>query len=318
MANKPKAALAKLGNRVRLFRRLWQERASLHRTLDFDNYRFLRFAPPGHFYSPIPDIKEIRRETGARTNEISGIDLRPECQLALAQEFAKHYSELPFPREKADGFRYYLDNPFYGYGDGITLYSMMRVFKPKRVIEIGSGFSSAAMLDVSERFFDGSISFTFVEPNPERLLGLLRGSDRANCRLVQQPVQSVDSALFEELAANDILFIDSSHVAKSGSDVAHLLFNVIPLLRGGVLIHFHDILWPFEYPRLWFEDGRAWNEAYFLRAFMQFNSAFEIVYFNSMMAIKNADFMAANLPLVLVPPSSQVTPSSTSLWIKRK
>ena len=116
---------------------------------------------------------------------------------------------------------------------------------------------------------------------------------------------------------NDILFVDSSHVAKTQSDVVHLLFKILPSLNKGVIIHFHDILWPFEYPRLWLDDGRAWNEAYFLRAFLQFNSAFRILYFNSMMENRLSDFLRSTMPLAMKTPSSRLTPGNTSLWIRK-
>ena len=170
------------------------------------------------------------------------------------------------------------------------------------------------MLDLSERFGCG-IDFTFIEPFPDRLLSLLRDQDKASCKILRQPVQEVPLGAFAELNENDVLFIDLSHVAKVYSDVVHVLFNILPSLNRGVIIHFHDILWPFEYPRLWLDEGRAWNEAYLLRAFLQYNAAFQIIYFNSMMEARRADLLRAKMPLVVKTPSSPITPGNTSLWI---
>jgi predicted O-methyltransferase YrrM len=230
-----------------------------------ENVQFLRFAPPGHFYSPTPDIKEIRSNSelifDRSVREIPGIDMNEDRQLSLAKEFISFYGAIPFPDQKRDDTRYYFENDYYSYGDGCCLYSLMRLVKPKRIVEVGSGFSSAAMLDTNDRCFRGEIDFTFIEPYPDRLLSLLGNEDRKRCSILEQPIQQVPMGIFHRLYENDILFIDSSHVAKTHSDVLHILFTILPSLRAGVLIHFHDILWPFEYPRMWLERGRAWNEA---------------------------------------------------------
>jgi predicted O-methyltransferase YrrM len=307
---------------LKFFRRAWRERHEIRSIVESENYRFLQFAPPGHFYSPIPDIKEIQKHSSEIFDRspatIPAIDTCMEEQVKLASDFVAYYRDLLFPDIRQEGHRYHLDNSYFSYGDGVTLYSMMRRFKPKRIIEVGSGFSSAAMLDVNETFFNGAIDFTFIEPYPERLFGLLGTRDTERCRIIQEPVQSVSETLFANLHENDILFVDSSHVAKIQSDVLHLLFKILPSLNSGVIVHFHDILWPFEYPSLWLDNGRAWNEAYFVRAFLQYNSAFSILYFNSMMESQHGEFLRREMPLAMKTPSSLLTSGNTSLWIRRK
>nr|WP_259372700.1 class I SAM-dependent methyltransferase [Schlegelella koreensis] len=172
----------------------------------------------------------------------------------------------------------------------------MQHVRPRRIIEVGSGHSSAAMLDVDDRFLGSSTEFDFIDPYPERLLGLLRSEDRERCTVHAKPVQDVPLELFDKLEANDILFIDSSHVAKIGSDVVHLLTYVLPRLKRGVLVHVHDIFWPFEYPKMWLMQGRAWNENYMLKAFLQFNDRFRIVFFSSYLAIHHADAIRRHMP----------------------
>jgi hypothetical protein len=120
----------------------------------------------------------------------------------------------------------------------------------------------------------------------------------------------VDTSHFQQLEAGDILFIDSTHVTKAGSDVNQIMFDILPVLRPGVLIHFHDICYPFEYPKEWILTGRYWNEAYLLRAFLQYNSSFEIVFFNSYMGQLHSDQFSA-APLFLWNPG-------TSIWIRKK
>jgi predicted O-methyltransferase YrrM len=190
------------------------------------------------------------------------------------------------------------------------LYGLLRHFRPRRVIEVGSGYSSAVMLDTVEQFLENRTSFTFIEPNPERLLSLLRPSDIDRVTLHATPVQSVRSDTFSVLQANDILFIDSSHVAKAGSDVVYLLNTIVPSLNPGVVVHIHDIFWPFEYPAEWLREGRAWNEIYMVRAFLQFNGAFRILLFNAYLAARYRDRLQACCPLALRNPGG-------SLWLMR-
>jgi predicted O-methyltransferase YrrM len=157
---------------------------------------------------------------------------------------------------------------------------MLRHLKPERVIEIGSGFSSALMLDVNEHFLENKTELTFVEPFPKRLNSLLTELDAKQTNIVEALVQEVDLNIFKRLEKDDILFIDSSHIVKTGSDLHHIFFNILPIINSGVYIHFHDVFYPFEYPKTWVLNGFNWNEDYFLRAFLMYNSDFEIVLFS--------------------------------------
>jgi predicted O-methyltransferase YrrM len=298
---------------------LMRDRRSLRPLLASGNYQLIRDYPPGHFYSPVPHINEIKGAAQPRAQDVAGIegiDIREQSQLAMLETLsATRASELP--SKAAPGFRYYFDNPFFSFGDGIVLSAMLRHLRPKRVVEVGSGFSSAAMLDVNERYLSGQTAFTFIDPNPERLLSLLTPADHTRATVVASKVQDVPLSTFTALEAGDILFIDSSHVAKAGSDVMHLFFHVLPRLQPGVVIHVHDILWPFEYPASWLLGGRIWNEAYLLRAFLQFNSAFEILFFNSYMENRHHSRLASKLPEMIKKPSFEDTVGNSSLWLRR-
>lgn len=273
-----------------------------------------RLLRAGHFYSPYPDTAFVERHKARifdrQVKSIPGIDLRADDQLALIDRFAGTYGEMPFRDEPSCALRYHFRNPQFSYADAIILYSMLRHFRPRRVIEVGSGFSSAAMLDTNELFFAGKIAFTFVEPYPKRLFSIMRGEDRERNEIVVDMVQNLPLDRFEDLAAGDILFVDSSHVAKTGSDVVHLFGNVLPRLAKGVLVHFHDVFWPFEYPEEWIHEGRAWNESYLLKAFLQYNSAFRIVLFNSYLGLHHRAMVERHLPLFL-------RNTGGSLWIER-
>lgn len=271
------------------------------------------WVPAGHYYSPIPPIDEVRADDArifAIPESVPGVDLHDADQVALLNTIAAFYPEMPF-RERARGnLRYAFENPAYSYSDAIFLYGMIRHLRPKRVIEVGSGYSSSAMLDINDRFFGGAIQFTFIDPFPETLHSVLRASDRKSVRITPSRVQNVDIELFTELAANDILFIDSTHVSRTGSDVNHIFFEVLPRLRPGVRIHFHDIFYPFEYPRDWVYEGRAWSEAYLLRAFLTNNEAFSIEIWNDYLARFHGGRLEALMPACM-------KNTGASIWIRR-
>ncbi len=295
----------------------------LYRILKFNyllqktgNFRFVYPYVPGHYYSPIPDYKEVLSKSQASFDsdamERSGIDLKEDAQLELVDVFSKYYSDVPFSYRPGGNTRYYYANAWFSSADAIALYSILRHYRPKSVVEIGSGFSSAAMLDINDMFLDKKTHFTFIEPRPQRLFDLFNQEDRNKYVVLQKRVQDVSLGVFRALSANDILFVDSSHVVKIGSDVAHIFFAILPVLRPGVIVHFHDIFWPFDYPKEWLlalPYSRVWNEAYFLRAFLQFNAEFEIMYFNSFLAERHTDVVREKIPLGLNEPSS--------LWLKR-
>ena len=274
----------------------------------------VRFVPPGHFYSPIPALDEVARDEERIfrvPDVIPGVDLNTSGQLRLLDEFAQYYAELPFRAEKIPERRYHFENPNYSYSDGICLYSMIRHAKPKRIVEVGSGYSSCATLDTNEIFFENEILCAFIEPYPDLLFSLLRQGDADRIEVLRCPLQDVDLVRFEELQDSDILFIDSTHISKVGSDVNYLMFEILPRLRSGVYIHVHDIFYPFEYPRSWVFEGRAWNEAYLLRAFLQYNDAFAVVFFNTYLELFFADRVRQAMPLCLKNPGG-------SLWLRRK
>jgi len=271
--------------------------------------------PPGHFYSPIPDRKDVLARAQVLfdrdTDECPGIDLRKEAQFQLLDSFSHYYNDLPFSATSRETTRYYYPNLLFSLADAIPLYSVLRHFQPHSVIEIGSGFSSAAMLDINDLFLQKQVHFTFVEPYPERLLKLLTREDKNTHAILDLKVQEVPLEVFHTLSANDILFVDSSHVVKTGSDVAYILFDILPELRPGVIIHFHDIFWPFQYPERWIlEEGWMWNEAYFLRSFLQYNTTFKIIYFNSFIEERHPGILREKMPLCLESPGS-------SLWLQK-
>jgi hypothetical protein len=251
--------------------------------------------PPGHFYSPVPSLAEVDADADRiwsrpPPEQLPGVDLRLDGQVETLLTLAKYHDDLPpYGPEPIAGFRFRTENRMYGLADAGVLYAFMRHRQPRRIIEVGSGFSSAAMLDTVEHFLDEPPGITFIEPNPERLYSVLRREDGERVDVVAKRVQDVELDRFGELAESDILVIDSSHVAKTGSDVNYLYFDVLPRLAPGVLVHIHDIGFPFEYPRSWVLEGRSWNEAYLLRAFLTFNDRFRIELWNGSLRAHRPD-----------------------------
>jgi hypothetical protein len=271
---------------------------------------------PGSYSSPIVDPVDIRRREleifSINSKYIPGVDLNEEYQLTLLTEFERYYPEIPFKDIKNER-RYYYDNGYYLHSDAIFLYSMIRYFHPRRIIEIGAGFSSAAMLDSTDVLGFQNTIFTFIEPDPARLKSLLRKEDYLRCTIIENNLENVDNAMFEELTENDILFIDSSHVCKTGSDVHKVFFEILPKINSKVLIHFHDIFFPFEYPKPWVLDWNSfgWNEDYFLRAFLMYNTNFEIVFFNTFLEHFHKERFMTTMPDCL-------KHQGGSLWIRKK
>ena len=229
----------------------------------------------------------------------SSIDLNETGQRGLFEELKKYYSDLPFDdKQKADR-RFFFENDWFSYGDATILYCMIRHLRPKRIIEIGSGYSSAVMLDTNDLAFDGKIACTFIEPRPERLLSLLHDRDRQSHEVITKPVEEVGLDRFYALSPGDILFVDSSHISASGTDVNHIFFEILPALHVGVMVHFHDIFVGFEYPREWLLQKRPWNEIYLLRAFLQYNRAFQVKFFNNFFGHFYRECLERDMPLCM-------------------
>lgn len=273
-----------------------------------------QFVPPGHFYSPIPSLPQVRADEarlfGAPPRTLPGIDLREADQLALLRSFERFYDEQPFPRHRTEPRRYWFENPSYSYSDALCLYGMIRHARPRRVVEIGSGHSSCVTLDTNELFFGGAIDCTFVDPYPELLRSLLRPGDEVRIRVLSRGAQTIGLEVFEALEPDDILFIDSTHVSKVGSDVNYLMFEVLPRLRAGVYVHLHDVFYPFEYPPGWIYEGRAWSEAYLLRCLLTFSSGFEIVLLNTFLQQFHEPYFRDRMPLFL-------ENRGGSIWLRR-
>jgi len=269
--------------------------------------------PPGHYYSPLLDIRELGPgDVGLPFDDADyweHVDLRPNEQRSYYDDLLNRFPFLPFPNRKSEGCRYYTGQDMFVMSDAFTLSGVIRKEKPRKIVEVGSGFSSAVMLDTLEQTH-ASAALTFIEPYPDRLYSLLSTRDRSTAEIHINRVQEIPLSVFDELEAQDILFIDSSHVAKVGSDVTFLFLRVLPRLKPGVIVHVHDIFYPFTYPAEWIREGRAWNESLFLRAFLAGNPKFQTMAFNPYAGYSFPEVFRGRLPAFL-------SNSGGSIWLKK-
>lgn len=273
------------------------------------------FCPPGHFYSPIVDPVEAERhlaaiEAAPAPERLPGIAISRSEMVATWNTLLPYLRTIPFPDEQEPGFRFWFDNPAYSWGDASILHAMLRHSRPRRLIEVGSGWSSACTIDTVERYLGNTVEMTFIEPYPD-LLKSLAGNAAERVRIIESPLQRAPLSLFEELEADDILFIDSTHVLRTGSDVCFALFEILPRIRSGVIVHIHDMFWPFEYPRPWvIGENRSWNELYAMRAFLYENQKWKVEMFLDYFARFERPLIEATYPALLKNPGG-------ALWLRR-
>ena len=276
---------------------------------------YLRFQP-GYHGSTIPSRRFLveNRERLFRPQPVNdGIDLNRSAQGALLQEIIPYFSDFDPPEFPVPNRLYHYNNAMYGFSDAFVLYAMLRHFAPRHVIELGSGYSSGLMLDTASSYLPET-RFTFVDPYSTTIQEVIARHTSDNYRLMRTPAQDLDVALFRSLGANDILFIDTSHSVKIGSDLCTIFFEILPSLAPGVLVHIHDIYYPWEYPEEFVMAGRTYNEIYFVRAFLQFNSAFEILYNSAQMEEEHPEVFTEHMPGYFKPTGH---PRSQSLWLRR-
>ncbi len=240
-----------------------------------------------HFYEPIPEISSLDENVWNKKTKLIGIDINEEEQISLLNSFKNQFQieYKAIPREKpTQTNQYYIKNGSFESVDGEILYCMIRYFKPQTVIETGSGFttllsSQALLKNIEESGLKSK--FIAIEPYPSNFLKLgLPGF----VKLISKKIQEIPLSFFSELKENDILFIDTSHVVKIGSDVQYLFLEVIPRLSKGVIVHIHDIFLPSEYPKaLITKSFRFYNEQYFLQSFLTFNKHYKIIWAGSYM-----------------------------------
>jgi len=282
------------GGRLRRSIRRWLVRHVL--AFDFWQARGVHILPV-NFDMPVPDTGQLDPRLWDRRSALPGIDMDETGQLALLDRFVTSYRAEyeQFPRlPTGEPHRYHVDNGGFESVDGEVLYCMVRERRPRRVFEIGSGNSTKVTADaVCRNQADGAPACQLVafEPHPGEVL--VQGLPGLT-QLVPSCAQDIPLSRFDELEEDDILFIDSSHVLRVGSDVQYLFLEVLPRLRPGVLVHVHDIFLPAEYPREWImEKHWFWNEQYLLQAFLSGNTSFQVLWASSYLHLRHPERLAA-------------------------
>jgi predicted O-methyltransferase YrrM len=278
---------------------------------------------PVHFYEPIPDTRRLDAKTWHCHSELMALDLDVAGQLnrldLFRETFAAEYDAIPTSKT-SNPTKYYYENSYFACVDAEILYCNIRHFKPKKIIEVGSGFSTllAAQAISKNNEEDGGsrCELTAIEPFPNQTLR--RGFEGLD-RLMTDRIQDVPFTTFEALEENDILFLDSSHMLSLGSDVQYEFLEILPRLKPGVLVHIHDIFLPAEYPQEWvMKRHRFWNEQYFLQAFLAFNSAFEVIWSCSYLHLKHPEELARTFASYRRMQESFKWTGPGSFWIRRR
>jgi hypothetical protein len=244
-----------------------------------------------YYYSPIPNIHKLDKNIFSKKYELIGVNVNDNFQNNMIDIFVSNFkSEYEnIPENRIENIqRFYYKNEMFSNIDAEVLYSFVRYFKPKNIIEIGSGFSTLLISESLEKNKYENPNYecnhVSIEPYPR---DFLKKGVSSLKKLITKNVQEIDLNFFNILSENDILLIDSSHVVKIGSDVCYEILEILPRLNKGVIIHFHDIFLPAEYSKNYIIDNLFfWNEQYLLHAFLTFNDCFEVIWGSNYMHIK--------------------------------
>lgn len=250
---------------------------------------------PIHYYEPLPDFRSITAEQISRRRNFAGIDFNWDEQITLLGELARYQTEF-------SNLDFDFGNDFFSGFDAAVYYSLIRRLQPQRIIEIGGGYSTQIAAKALAQ--NGKGRLTCIEPYPEARLP----ATDTSVEIIRKRVEEIDVDFFTALDADDILFIDSSHAVKFGSDVCYEFLEVLPRLKPGVWIHVHDIFFPHDYPAEWLLNRRlALNEQYLLEAFLTFNNNFATQLANNWICLDHPE-LAARL---------WSNKGASSFWMKR-
>jgi hypothetical protein len=260
-----------------------------------------------HFYSPIPPTS-LPDSTWDGQRELRGIHFDLDEQMQWVARRVEPYAEEFQPPVVISGYRFEYGNKSFGHGDADVLYSVVRSRKPKRLVELGSGNSSVVIrLALERNRAEGyECLYEVYDPYPNDLLaGTAMAMD-----VVPLPAERVPAAAFTQLDDGDVLFVDTTHTVRIGGDVVKIILDSLPLLKPGVLVHFHDIPMPYEYSRALIEEGFYWAEQYLLQAFLAYNGAFEVVAGLRALSLERREAFARITPSI-------IDGAPISLWIER-
>jgi Methyltransferase domain len=249
---------------------------------------------PNHYLTAVPDLLELERSRRrwAHPSSLNGVtfDLAMQCRnlREVCSPFEAEYrGNSTFLEAVRSGW-----GPGFGYVEAQALHGVIRHLKPARIVEVGSGVSTRCMLEAIElnRAEGRAAELISIEPYPSAALR------NAPVQLIAKPVQEVGLEIFEGLACGDLLFIDSSHTIKVASDVTFLILEVLPRLRAGVVVHFHDINLPFDYPRETLRTIHQFEETALLHAYLIGNRNVKILFCMSQLHYQRPTAIAEVFP----------------------
>lgn len=261
-------------------------------------------------YSPVVDAEALAPDAFTQAAPMPGLELDLDGQVERLQALEPQLRSWHPPRDPpGDDWGFHLHNPYYGPLDAELLHSMLRRHRPTRVLELGSGYSSLviAAAAADNRDEGHPLEHTIVDPGMSALTERLAGARR-----LRTPAQSLDASEFETLGAGDVLFVDTSHAVRAGGEVVRIVLEVLPRLSFGVIVHFHDVFRPFEYPRVLFEHYNLhWQEQYLLQAFLAFNQNFNVLFAAHALARLRTE------PVRALVPSLTPRNAPSAFWIER-
>ncbi len=233
------------------------------------------FPVSNHYYEPLTDFRLLLHPLN-KPRRLPGVDLNAAAQLELLKSFRFSDELKKFGTQKTDDLTYAFGNGYFDAGDAEFWYNLIRVRKPRRIVEIGSGNSTLLAIEAvraNEKEDPGyRCQHICVEPYEMPWL------ERSGVQVLRERVESVDQSVFGALEAGDILFIDSSHVIRPQGDVLCEFLEIMPALNKGVIVHIHDIFTPRDYPHAWVvEKVRLWNEQYLMEALISGNPQWKII-----------------------------------------
>lgn len=262
-----------------------------------------------HYYQPIPRLEEVPERAWDR-DRLVGVDFNENGQLSLLTQLNYQEELTAFPTyDRPDSARFFYNNTTFGSGDAEIYYSIIREFKPRRIVEIGGGYSTLIGHLAVQANGNGT-EHLCVEPYEQPWLERVGLTKVIRSRVEELPID-----LFTALGENDILFIDSSHVLRTGGDVWFEYLQILPSLRPGVLVHFHDVFLPYPYPREWLNVRRLyWNEQYLLQAVLQGNSSFEVLLALHFLSREHHSELARACPIYAKQPGRR----PGSFWVRKR
>lgn len=268
-----------LGSVFTLFSAVWLtnlKKVLHHLILSRYILRWVGIMPVRHtYYDPIVWAKDLRNPL-TQPRYLPGVELNVVDQLRILKQFDYKSELTDIPTINCGDGKFYYFNEFFGPGDAEFLFNMIRYYKPRRIIEVGCGFSTLmSQYAISKNMEDDHLYRCLhiaIEPFENPWL------DNIDVRLIRKKIEKLDINFFSCLEENDLLFIDSSHTIRPQGDVCFEYLQLLGSLQPGVLVHIHDIFTPRDYPEAWvLKENRLYNEQYLLEAFMSYNPQYSVI-----------------------------------------